>query len=186
MRLEPAQHLFGVGIGRKDGVEDMLDPPTAHNQREALQEYMPSGTESRQTKRAGQAQLSIREKTEREVQASGCFALTGRLLSGEADNIRPGARQLLVMITETAGFERASSRAWNEVPVLCELSLPGWPGARIGVYHRALAGAGVVEEDHASIRCRKAYPGEGHARQVTCRAVICRYRQVRRQGGQVA
>ena len=56
---EPCDYVCGVSIGRKDGIEDMLDPAVPNHQSQTLEERLPSNNVSREVESARQAELLI-------------------------------------------------------------------------------------------------------------------------------
>jgi hypothetical protein len=56
---EPCKHVCGVGIGRKDWIEDVLDPAVPNHQSQTLEERAPSDNVSRKVESVRQVEIVI-------------------------------------------------------------------------------------------------------------------------------
>src|SRR5215475_8613370 len=84
MSFQPAKNLGGVGIGREDLVEDMLDDPVAYDQSEAFDQPQAAGLEGRQPERVGESEARVTEQRERKSQSLSDLMLIVAELCGKA------------------------------------------------------------------------------------------------------
>src|SRR5262249_55496677 len=109
------------------------------------------------------------------------LALIGGVLGREAE--KPGDAELLElgeMVAEAAGLRRAAARSGDLIPAVRQ-RLPGNASAGVDVDHRA---AGKVRKiDLRTVGCRERQRRKFPARELPCRAVVLRRRDVGGQDG---
>src|SRR5688572_2284609 len=82
---EPVNHRRGVGVGRKDGIEHVLDGSAVDDHRQALDERHAVDFESREVQRLGEFELFVGEELERQVESATDFLLIRGVLRAQAE-----------------------------------------------------------------------------------------------------
>ena len=139
-------------VRREDRIEDVPDPPVVDHERESLEERHPARLEGGQPERAGELERLVAQHREGQVKPLGHLALVIGRLGAECDDPNAELRELGVRVAERAGLRSASAGAGDLVP-------PGWQ-----LLVRT-AGAGVAEENRATVELVQADGGPGRRRQ---------------------
>jgi len=140
-----------VRVRWMDGVEDVLDPSLADDQRDPAEQASPAGTEGRQVERRGEQETNVGEQWERQVEPIDGLELVRRALTGQAvDRGGAGLEQGVVVVAEVAGLRRAAAGAGDRVSSVRQ-SHPGPARHRVEVEHRSRPGQ-TVQLNAAAVR----------------------------------
>src|SRR5205809_71324 len=172
------EHRLRVSVRWEHGIEHFLDTTVLGGDRESFDVPPALELEGGKAQGLGQLEIGVAQELVRNTHADRELLLVLRTLGADPKDFEPQVKELPIMVPIGTILARASTGAWDQVPLLRHVRLPG--GRGIEEQHRTPRGdLGNVHV--ATGRGTEANRGHRHAREVIARPVVHRCGKSRRQ-----
>src|SRR6266566_4077878 len=172
------EHRLRVSVRWEHGIEHFLDTTVLGDDRDSLDVPPALELEGGQAQGLGQLEIGVAQELVRNTHADRELLLVLRTLGADSKEVEPQVTELPIMVPIGTILARASTGAWDQVPLLRHIRLPG--GRGIEEQHRT-PGRDFGNVHVAAGRGTEANRGHRRAREVIARPVVHRYGKPRRQ-----